>query len=93
MCEQRARYDGRFLRTDCIVNTLVSDLEADLASSNPRSLLTVAETADLARVHLRTVRRWIAAGILPTVGARKGGSSRVLVRRRDLAAFLVGLGS
>ncbi|MBK9386052.1 MAG: helix-turn-helix domain-containing protein [Planctomycetes bacterium] len=75
------------------MNTLVSDLEADLASANPRPLYTVAESAELSRVHLRTVRRWIAAGILPTVGARKGGSSRVLVRRRDLAAFLVGITS
>jgi excisionase family DNA binding protein len=73
------------------VNTLVSDLDADLALSNSHTLLTVAESADLARVHIRTVRRWIAAGILRTVRGRNGGSSRVLVRRRELAAFLVGI--
>ncbi len=42
-------------------------------------------------VHPRTVRRWIAAGALSTVGARAGGSSRVLIRRKNLAALLAGL--
>lgn len=38
-------------------------------------MLTVAEVASQLRVHQATVRRWIAAGILPA--ARVGGVVRV----------------
>lgn len=55
-----------------------------LFSTTLPDLLTRAEAADAARVSLETLKRWIAAGHLPTV--RPGG--RVLVRRDALAAYL-----
>ncbi len=68
-----------------------AELDKDLSEANAKPLLTIKEAADFSRVHPRTVRRWIAAGALSTVGARAGGSSRVLIRRKNLAALLAGL--
>mgnify|MGYP002783936680 FL=1 len=73
------------------MTTIASELDVDFAEANVGPLLTVKEAASLARVHARTIRRWIAARVLPTVGARGSGSSRVLIRRKALAAFLSGL--
>lgn len=46
-----------------------------MASIAPPRLLTVTETADLARVAKTTVYRWIRAGELPAI--RLGGSIRI----------------
>ncbi len=43
-------------------------------------LLTAAETAEILRVSLRSVRRWIADGAIPVVRLGR----KVLIRRSDL---------
>jgi excisionase family DNA binding protein len=49
--------------------------------------LTVAQTAPVAHVTERTVRRWIADGRLP---AYKVGPRRILIKRSDLEALVRG---
>ena len=57
---------------------------------SPDQLLTLAEAADEARLHQRTLRRAIHAGNLragqPRVGDARGG--RIIIRRGDLWAWL-----
>ena len=47
--------------------------------------LTVAEAADLLRVHPSTIRRWIRQGDVPAV---RVGHRRVTVRRADLGTMV-----
>lgn len=47
-------------------------------------LLTRAEAADLARVHIDTLGRWIADGRLPVTRLGR----KVLIRRSALFAFI-----
>ena len=48
-------------------------------------ILTPAEVAELMRVHVKTVRRWIAVGRLPATHI----NSRVIrVRRTDVEALM-----
>lgn len=47
-------------------------------------LLTTAETAEILRVSLRSVRRWIADGNLPVVRLGR----KVLIRRSDLRSAI-----
>lgn len=50
-------------------------------------LFTIREVAEAAGVCERTVRRWIAAGVLPV--CRLGPSGRIVrIDGRDLRAFL-----
>ena len=50
----------------------------------PEPLLTGQEVADICRVHLRTVRRWIASGELAVI--RRGHVVRI--EPSDLRSFL-----
>lgn len=47
-------------------------------------LLTAAETAEVLRVSLRSVRRWIADGAIPVVRLGR----KVLIRRSDLRSAI-----
>lgn len=55
-----------------------------------RSLLSVAECADLLRLSTRTIRRWITEGRLSATRTTPGLGGRLLVKRSDLLA-VVGL--
>jgi excisionase family DNA binding protein len=48
-------------------------------------LLTKGEVAQLCRVDIRTVDRWLTAGKL---GCQRTPSGRVLVRKRDVLTFV-----
>ena len=50
---------------------------------NPHACLTAADVAATAQVSVRTVRRWIAAGTLPSV--RIGGARRITPRQLQAA--------
>lgn len=58
----------------------IAAIRRALGVPEPADLLTVAEAADIARVHTATIRRWIAAG-LP---ALRPGGRIVRIRRTDL---------
>ncbi|CAO3424258.1 helix-turn-helix domain-containing protein [Azospirillum endophyticum] len=52
--------------------------------SRPPALLTIPEVADRLQVSIKTVRRWIVSGDLPTV--RLGRQIRI--QQKDLDIFL-----
>lgn len=53
-------------------------------SSRPPALLTIPEVAERLQVSIKTIRRWIASGDLPTV--RLGHQIRI--QPKDLDIFL-----
>lgn len=53
-----------------------------------RELLLLSEVAQFCRVTPRTVRRWIAIGMLPSIKLLRG----VRVRREDLERLVHGAG-
>ncbi|PWC55382.1 hypothetical protein TSH7_28500 [Azospirillum sp. TSH7] len=52
--------------------------------SRPAALLTIPEVAERLQVSIKTIRRWIASGDLPTV--RLG--SQIRIQPKDLDIFL-----
>lgn len=53
---------------------------------NP-DLLSTAEVADLRRVHVRTVHRWVATGRLTPALKLPGGTGAYLFNRSDVEAL------
>lgn len=47
--------------------------------------LTLAQAAEVAKVHVNTIRRWVEEDLLR---ARRAGKRKLLVRRSDLERFL-----
>jgi excisionase family DNA binding protein len=60
-----------------------------LTRSVDGALLTVAEVASALRVTEVTVRRYIAAGALPSIRLGAGDTAPLRVRSADLARFLM----
>ena len=56
-----------------------------MATALADEYVSVAEAAQLVRVHVATIRRWIEAGTLP---AYRLGRRRVLVKRADLEGLI-----
>ncbi len=52
--------------------------------SRPAALLTIPDVAERLQVSVKTIRRWIASGDLPTV--RLG--SQIRIQPKDLEIFL-----
>ena len=52
--------------------------------SRPAALLTIPDVAERLQVSIKTIRRWIASGDLPTV--RLG--SQIRIQPKDLDIFL-----
>lgn len=57
----------------------------DLTATN--ELLTFEDAAERADVHLRTIRRWVRAGLLPVTLA--AGTARPRIDSSDLHALMV----
>ena len=67
-----------------------ADWATDTAAGLP-PLATVDEVSAVLRMHPRTCKRRIAAGRLKAIRSRIAGSSRVLVARAAVAAYLASL--
>lgn len=56
------------------------------ATATTRFLLDASEAADLLRVSVRTIRRWVTAGRLPATRTTLASGGKLLVKRTDLLA-------
>ncbi len=70
---------------DALANATVAD---EAAMGGLRALVTLAEARALLRCSDRQIRRLVATGELKSVRRVKGGSSRVLIPRESLLAYL-----
>jgi excisionase family DNA binding protein len=66
------------------------DWVLDCTSDLP-GLLLIPEAANALRMHPRTIRRMIRAGVLRAVRATESGSARVLIPRAEIQRYLASL--
>jgi excisionase family DNA binding protein len=71
-------------KTKLTVSTKSRKTKKTVSTAASKKIFSIAETADMLRVHPDTVSRWIKAGILKAV--KVGG--RVLIRLADIHAML-----